>query len=144
MFLLDTNVVSELRKKANGRADVNVVSWEESWSASLMYLSVVSLAEILTGVGLKARSDPEAGRVLAAWADRLPAVFGERLLSIDLDVAQACGPLHVPDPVEDGDAWIAATAAVHGLKVVTRNARHFDRLGVEVVNPWEPAGRRGD
>jgi predicted nucleic acid-binding protein len=138
MFLLDTNVVSELRKKATGRADGNVVAWEESWPASLMHLSVISLAEILTGVALKARTDPQAGRVLAAWADRLPAVFGDRLLGIDVDVARACGPLHVPDPVGDGDAWIAATAAVHGLRVVTRNTRHFDRLGVDVVNPWEP------
>lgn len=139
MFLLDTNVISDLRKKAKGRADGNVVAWEESWPASLMYLSVVSLAEILTGVALKARTDPQAGRVLAAWADRLPAVFGDRLLGIDVAVAKTCGPLHVPDPVGDGDAWIAATAAVHGLIVVTRNTRHFDRLGVAVVNPWEPA-----
>ena len=138
MFLLDTNVVSELRKKARGQADGNVVAWEESWPASLMHLSVVSLAEILTGVALKTRTDPQAGRVLAAWADRLPVVFGHRLLSIDVEVAKACAPLHVPDPVGDGDAWIAATAAVHGLTVVTRNTRHFDRLGVDVVNPWDP------
>lgn len=137
MYLLDTNVVSELRKAKAGKADRNVTAWAASVPASGLFLSAISILELETGILLVERRDPAQGAVLRAWVDDhvLPA-FAGRVLPVDTVVAQRCARLHVPDPRSDRDALIAATALVHGLTVVTRNVADFAPTGVALLNPW--------
>jgi predicted nucleic acid-binding protein len=137
LFLLDTNVVSELRKVRAGRADPQVARWADSVDAAQLYLSVVTVQELDIGVRLLERRDPAQGRLLRRWLDEqvLPA-FTERILPIDTAIALRSAALHVPDPRPVRDTLIAATAAVHGMAVVTRNERDFEGTGVRVVNPW--------
>ena len=143
MYLLDTNVVSEMRKmrgtgSIQARIDRRVEAWVGSVSASDLYLSVVTILELETGVLLLERRDPAQGSVLRAWLqDRVIPGFSERILPVELAVAQRCASLHVPDPMEDRDSLIAATALVHGMTLVTRNASHFQRTGAKLLNPWE-------
>ncbi len=137
MYLLDTNVVSELRKAKAGKADKNVTAWADSVSATSLFLSVITVLELETGILLIERRDPTQGAVLRTWLDShvLPA-FSGRILAIDVAVAQRCAKLHVPDPRADRDSLIAATALVHGMTVVTRNVADFEPTGVEIFNPW--------
>lgn len=137
MYILDTNVVSELRKAGSGRADVGVVAWAASVPAASLYLSVVTVLELEKGVLSVARRDPAQTALLRAWVDTqvLPAFHG-RILPIDTAVAQRCAGLHVPDPQSERDALIAATALVHGMTVVTRNVGDFKASGVLLHNPW--------
>ena len=140
MYLLDTNVVSELRKVRLGKADVHVAEWADSVDAADLYVSVITLQELEIGVLLVERRDPAQGAVLRAWLDAhvLPA-FNGRILSIDTAVAQRSAQLHVPDPRPVRDGLIAATALVHGMTVVTRNVADFELTGVVVLNPWTHA-----
>jgi toxin FitB len=138
MFLLDTNAVSELRKLPNGRANAGVASWAASVSAAAMFLSVISLYELELGVLLAERADPAKGQVLRAWLDGtvVPAFEG-RLVHVDQVTALRTAMLHVPDPAPYRDALIGATALVHGMTVVTRNAKDFERFpNLVVLNPW--------
>jgi hypothetical protein len=137
MYLLDTNVVSELRKAKAGKADKNVTAWADSVSATSLFLSTITILELETGILLVERRDPTQGAVLRTWLDShvLPA-FSGRILAIDVAVAQRCAKLHVPDPRADRDSLIAATALVHGMTVVTRNVADFEPTGVEIFNPW--------
>jgi predicted nucleic acid-binding protein len=137
MYLLDTNVISELRKAKSGKADKNVEAWANSVNVSNLFLSVITILEIETGVLLIERKDAVQGAVLRSWhnAHVLPA-FSDRILVVDTAVAQCCAKLHVPDPQSDRDAIIAATAIVHGMTVVTRNVDDFKSSGVEILNPW--------
>jgi len=139
MFLLDTNVVSELRKAKAGKADPNVTAWAAAVAPTSLFLSAISVLELEVGVLLDERRDPAAGRVLRAWLDGhvLPA-FADRVLPIETAVARSCARMHVPDPRSDRDALIAATALVHGLTVVTRNVSNFAPLGVPTLDPWDP------
>lgn len=139
MFLLDTNVVSELRKAKVGRADANVTAWARTVPAGSLFLSAITLLELETGVLRVERRDLQQGAVLRAWLERhvLPA-FAGRILPVDLAVAQRCARLHVPDPRAERDALIAATALVHGMTVVTRNVSDFESTGVPLLNPWAP------
>lgn len=134
MFLLDTNVISELRKP---QADANVVAWAKSIIAPRMFISAITLKELETGVLRIERRDPVQGTVLRTWLKRhvIPA-FDARILPIDAAVALRCASLHVPDRVNESDALIAATALVHGLTVVTRNISDFQSSGVALINPW--------
>ena len=138
MYLLDTNVISELRKAKSGKADQRVLAWAESVPASSLYMSAITVLELETGVLLVERRDPAQGAVLRSWLNThvLPA-FSDRILPIDTAVAQHCAKLHVPDPRSDRDALIAATALVHGMPVITRNIQDFAPTGVELLNPWE-------
>jgi predicted nucleic acid-binding protein len=138
MFVLDTNVVSELRKIGLGKAHPHVARWAQSVQASLFYLSVITVMELEIGVLQIERRDPRQGSMLRVWLERqiLPQ-FQERLLPVDPEVAKRCATLHVPDPKADRDALIAATALVHGLVVATRNVADFQRSGVRVLNPWD-------
>lgn len=138
MFLLDTNVVSELRKAASGRADARVLAWAASVPAAALSLSVLTVLELELGILLLRRRDRAQADVLRRWMDGhvLPA-FAGRVLSVDLPVALRCAALHVPDPRAERDALIAATALVHGLAVVTRNGVDFAGTGVEVIDPWQ-------
>ena len=137
MFVLDTNVISELRKAKSGRADANVVSWAQTVSSSSLFISAITVLELETGILLVERKDPQQGAVLRSWLNThvLPA-FSERTLPVDVAVALRCAGLHVPDPRPDRDALIAATALVHGMTVVTRNVADFSPTGVDVVNPF--------
>ena len=137
MYLLDTNVVSELRKAKSGKADKNVEAWANSVSASGLYLSVIAVLELETGILLVERRDNAQGAILRSWLNThvLPA-FSDRILVVDTAIAQRCAKLHVPDPRSDRDAIIAATALVHGMTVVTRNVDDFKATGVEIINPW--------
>ncbi|MFN3515202.1 MAG: type II toxin-antitoxin system VapC family toxin [Phenylobacterium sp.] len=139
MFVLDTNVVSELRKAAHGRADPNVTAWAKGRQASELFISVITLMELEAGVLAVARRDARQGDVLRAWLEsQVGPAFAGRILPIDEAVARRCASLHVPDRRSDRDALIAATALVHRMGVVTRNVADFRPTGVELVNPWEP------
>lgn len=137
MFLLDTNVVSELRKARQGRADPGVITWAGSVNAKTLYLSAISLMELETGVLGIERKDAAQGTLLRTWLNQqvLPG-FAGRVLAVDATVALACARLHVPDRKSERDALIAATALVHGLTVVTRNLADFEGTGVPLINPW--------
>ena len=136
MYILDTNVISELRK--GKRTHPNVKKWAERVPAASLSISVISVLELELGILLVERRDQEQGAILRAWMDRhvLPT-FSGRILAIDSDVARRCATLHVPNPRSDRDALIAATALVHGLTVATRNVADFERTGAGVLNPWE-------
>jgi len=138
MFILDTNVVSELRKARAGKANRGVTEWARGIPAELMFLSVISLHELEHGVLLAERRDPAQGSVLREWLDTsVAAAFADRLLPVDEDVARRAAALHVPNPAPFRDALIAATAQVHGMTVVTRNEGDFVRFaGLDVTNPW--------
>lgn len=141
MYLLDTNVISELRKAKSGKSNKNVVAWAHNVSPASLFLSVISILELETGVLLVERRDPPQGAILRSWLDAhvLPA-FSERILYVDVAVAKHCAKLHIPNPQSDRDAIIAATALVHGMTIVTRNVSDFEQTGVEILNPWQAAG----
>jgi predicted nucleic acid-binding protein len=138
MYLLDTNIVSELRKGT--KADSNVLSWARAISTSSLFLSVITILEIEAGVLQKESKDPSQGAILRSWLDShvLPS-FSDRVLNIDVAVALRCAKLHIPNPRSKRDALITATALVHGLIVVTRNIKDFKETDVELLNPWEVA-----
>lgn len=138
MLLLDTNVVSELRKVRSGKANPNVAGWAAAVPSGQMFLSAITMHELEHGVLLAERADPARGGLLRVWLDRSVAVaFAERVLAIDETIARRAAALHVPDPAPFRDSLIGATALVHRMAVVTRNQRDFERFpGLTVVNPW--------
>ena len=143
MFLLDTNVVSELRKVRAGSADANVARWAASIGPSTVYISVITAMELELRVLLAERRDPSQGAILRRWLQgQVLREFENRILPIDLPVAQQCARLHVPDPRSERDALIAATGLVHGLAVVSRNVRDFAATGVGLIDPWENSDDR--
>ena len=133
-WLIDTNVVSEIRKGPRG--DPGVVRWatgrdDEAW------LSALTVGEIRRGIELKRRRDEVAARHLELWLDGLVASYSSRILPVDQHVAEVWARLNVPDPRPVIDALIAATAVVNGLTLVTRNTRDFEGTGVQLLNPFE-------
>ncbi|WP_295924095.1 type II toxin-antitoxin system VapC family toxin [uncultured Xanthomonas sp.] len=139
MYVLDTNVLSELRKVRLGKADANVAAWAESVDAADLFISAITVMELELGVLSIERKDATQGAMLRSWLEQhvLPE-FSGRTLPIDTAVAQRCARLHVPDKRGERDALIAATALVHGMAVVTRNVFDFEPTGVLIVNAWEP------
>lgn len=135
MFLIDTNVHSELRR--SDRAHANVVRWASDVDFAALYLSAITIMELETGVLRLGRRDITQALLLRHWIKRTLLDFSDRILPVDTEVAMRCAALHVPDPRPDRDAYIAATALVHGLTVVTRNTRDFEGTGVRLFNPWE-------
>lgn len=138
MFVLDTNVVSELRKVRLGKADANVTAWTESVDASDLFVSAITILELELGVLSIERKDATQGAMLRSWLERhvLPE-FAGRTLPVDTAVAQRCARLHVPNKRGERDALMAATALVHGMTVVSRNVADFQPTGVPLINPWE-------
>lgn len=138
MFLLDTNVVSELRKVRAGRADKNVALWAESVATNDLYLSAITIQELEIGVSLSERRDPSQGALFRSWLGLhvLPA-FAGRIVPVDTAVATRSAALHVPDPRPFRDSLIAATALVHAMTLVTRNVADFQVSGVALINPWD-------
>ncbi len=139
MFLLDTNVVSELRKAKSGKAHPSVTAWATGIRAGSLYVSAITLLELEMGVLQLERRDAAQGMIIRTWLDGhvLPA-FAGRVLAVDAAVALQCARLHVPDRLSERDAMIAATALVHGMTVVTRNLADFEASGVPLLNPWLP------
>ena len=138
MLLLDTNVVSELRKVASGKADANVAVWNEAVDPAETFISSVVLHELEIGVRLVERNDAAAGKVLRNWLENtvLPA-FSGRILPLDEAAAVQAAKWHVPNPKPINDAYIAATALTRRMTLVTRNIKDFDGMGVALVNPWD-------
>jgi toxin FitB len=139
LYLLDTNVVSELRKAGTGQAHPTVRRWAESVDPIALHLSVVSLMEIEIGILRVARRDTPQAERLRVWLERqVLTAFEGRILAVDLRVAMRCAQLLVPDPKADRDALIAATAIEHQLTVATRNTTDFASSGVALLDPWNP------
>ena len=138
MFVLDTNVVSELRKVRAGKADANVTAWTESVDAADLFVSAITIMELELGVLSIERTGATQGAMLRSWLEQhvLPE-FTSRTLPVDTAVALRCACLHVPDKRGERDALIAATALVHGMTVVTRNVADFKLTGAAILNPWE-------
>ena len=138
MFIIDTNVVSELRRPS--KANPNVLAWARNTAVASVFLSAITVLELELGAlqtARNARKDAKQGAALRAWIDdQVLLQFDGRILPVDTVVAQRCARLHVPDPRSERDALIAATALVHGMTVVTRNVRDFERTGVATFNPW--------
>lgn len=141
MYLLDTNVVSELRKAR--KADARVAAWGDSVDPASLFLSAMTLHELDIGWRRIARRDPFQSERFRLWVEQtvLPSYAG-RILAADVAVCRIAARLQVPDPRPVADALIAATAFVHGLTVVTRNVADFASTGVAVLNPWswQPSG----
>ena len=137
MFLLDTNVISELRKARAGRADANVTAWIRSVPAASLFLSAIVIQELEIGTSLAERRDAAKGALLRAWLDdHVLPTFSERILSVDTAVALRSAALHVPDPRPIRDGLIAGTALTHGMTLVTRNVSDFESTGARLLNPW--------
>lgn len=137
MFLLDTNVLSELRKVRSRKADAHVAAWARSAPAGNLFLSVIVIQELEMGVLLAERRDRVKGSLLRSWLDdHVLLVFADRILPVDTAVARRSASLNVPDPRPIRDGLIAATALVHGMIVVTRNVADFEPTGVQVLDPW--------
>jgi predicted nucleic acid-binding protein len=136
-FLLDTNIISEIRKR--DRAHPNVVRWVARTPASEIGTSVLVLAEIRHGIALKWRSDPEQAKSLDRWFSQMRSRLGDRVLPIDEPVAEAWAQMGIPDPLPLIDGLLAATAKVHGLTLVTRNVADIAGAGVPLLDPFSVA-----
>jgi len=137
MYLLDTNVVSELRKA--GRADTNVVAWASKVATGTLYISAITLLEIELGIlSLERRDQPQASNLRVWMQSHVLPAFEGRILPVDTAVAIQCAQLHIPNRRAERDALIAATAVVHGMTVVTRNVNDFEGTGALLFNPWAP------
>jgi toxin FitB len=138
MLLLDTNVVSELRKVASGKAHPNVVVWNETVDPAETFISSVVLHELEIGVRLVEHSDAAAGKVLRNWLENtVLTAFSGRILPLDEATAVQAARWHVPNPKPVNDAYIAATALTRRMTLVTRNIKDFEGMGVALTNPWD-------
>lgn len=136
MFLLDTVIVSELRKR---QPDRGVVAWVSAQQEDQLYLSVVTLGEIERGIEKRRRGDPEFADTLTSWLEHLTRVYADRILPVTPGVARRWGRLSAQLGHDGTDLLIAATALTHGLRVVTRNTSDFEPTGVDVINPFSGA-----
>jgi predicted nucleic acid-binding protein len=135
MFVLDTNVISELRHGKPSQSP-KVRAWAESVSARQLFLSAISILELEKGVLALERRTPPQGNALRAWLTGVRAAFNGRILPFTDNTAVVCAGLHIPNPRSDRDAMIAATALEHRMTVVTRNTVDFAGTGVKLINPF--------
>jgi predicted nucleic acid-binding protein len=133
-YLLDTNVISEIRK--GPRCNPGVASWFAEITLVDVYLSALTIGEIRKGIENIRRRDGRTAEVLEAWLEELVATFSDRILPIDESIAERWGRFNVPDPLPVVDSLLAATASVHGLALVTRNVSHVERTGISCLNPF--------
>lgn len=138
MFILDTDIVSELRKARSKRANSGVAEWAAAIPPNMMFMSVISLHELELGVLLAERRDPEQGRRLRTWLDTGVALaFQDRVLPVTVGIARRAAALHVSDHLSFRDALVAATARHHDMVMVTRNTRYLEHVaGLQINNPW--------
>ena len=137
MYLLDTNALSELRKRRSGKISAAVEAWAGSVDQADMFLSVITIMEIELGIALLERRDARQAGVLRLWLhDKVMPAFAGRVLPVDTTIALRCARLHVPDTKSERDAWIAATGLVHDLTIVTRNVVDFAGTDVTLLDPW--------
>jgi len=137
VYLLDTNVLSELRKAGSGRAEPNVISWAKDKSTTSLFISAITILEIEMGILQIERKDPRQAAIYNTWLNsHVLKAFSDRVLSFDTSSALKCAQLHVPNPKSERDAMIASTSIVHGLTLVTRNEKDFKHIDVDVMNPW--------
>jgi predicted nucleic acid-binding protein len=133
-FLLDTNIVSELRKKE--RCAPKVSTWAATVPRNQDFLSVLVVGELVRGATLKRRTDPQMADALVKWIAQLTHLYAERILPVTLEIAQEWGRLSALRPIPPEDGLLAATALVHRLTLVTRNVKNVEGLGVSLLNPW--------
>lgn len=133
-FLVDTNVLSEARRRQAG--DVRVKAWLSSVASAELFTSALVVGEIRRGVERLRRKDTTQAAFLDEWLATLKQQFADRVLPVTMDIAEEWGRLNVPDPLPTIDGYLAATARVHGLTLVTRNTRDLARTGVVLLNPW--------
>jgi predicted nucleic acid-binding protein len=137
MYLLDTNVISELRKAGSNKADANVIQWAKDKPTTSLFISAITVLEIEMGVLQIERKDPKQAAIYRTWLNsHVLKAFSDRVLPFDTSVALKCAQLNVPNPKSERDAMIVATSIIHGLTLVTRNEKDFKHMGIEVVNPW--------
>ena len=137
MYLLDTNVLSELRKRRSGKIDPAVEAWVGRVDQVDMYLSVITVMEVELGIALIERRDTRQAGVLRLWLhEKVMPAFAGRILPVSTAIALRCARLHVPDTKSERDAWIAATGLVHDLTIATRNVVDFVGTGVTLLDPW--------
>jgi len=138
IYLLDTNVVSELRKAKTSKANKNVMRWVASVPSNRLFISVITVLELEMGILSLERKDEKQGKVLRQWfSNHVLPTFQDRILEINTPIALRCAKLHVPDPKSERDAMIAATALNHGMTIATRNTQDFKNSGVHLLNPWD-------
>jgi len=138
MFILDTNVISELRKISSNKCDRNVANWAQDKDVTDFFISVITIMELEIGVSLKEKKDLKQGAMLRFWFNNnVLSEFKERILMINTKIALRCAKLHALNPASERDALIAATALVQGMTVVTRNIKDFTYFNVALINPFE-------
>lgn len=137
MYLLDTNVVSELRKIKTAKAHQGLSQWLSSIQPEQLYINTIVLMELKKGIFLKQRKDPKQAQVLQIWLDTVirPA-FAQRTLNIDENTIDICAKLHVPNKRPENDAWIGAMAIAYNMVLVTRNVKDYAGLPVKILNPF--------
>jgi predicted nucleic acid-binding protein len=136
--LLDTNVISEMRKLGDRRCDPNVAAWAARTNTDETWLSAITILELEIGILRLERRDPPQGTLIRNWFGlHVLEAFEDRILPVDAAVARMCARLHVPNPRPERDALIAATALVHNLTLITRNTNDFAGMGLTLFNPWD-------
>ena len=133
-YLLDTNIISELRR--GERADAKVLAWRRKVAFEETYMSVLVLGEMRCGVESKRRKDPASARAFEKWLNEVEVAYRERILPVSREICDIWGRLGASTKISTVDGLIAATAAHHGLTVATRNTRDFQRCGVDYINPF--------